>query len=77
VPERFRARAVGARTPFRDLYLTGQDASTAGVAGAMIGGLITASVVLLRKLPAVASRPGAPASGAPAEQDTAARRQVA
>lgn len=53
VPRRFRARALGARTPFRNLYLTGQDACTLGVGGALFGGVITASAVLRRNLMSV------------------------
>ncbi len=57
VPARFRARAFGARTPIRNLYLTGQDACTLGVTGALFGGIITASAVLKRNLITVVSRP--------------------
>ena len=49
-PARFRVRELGARTPVRSLYLTGSDTCTSGVAGAMFGGLITASSVLKRNL---------------------------
>jgi len=56
VPARFRVRALGARTPFRNLYLTGADACTPGVTGALFGGVITASVVLGRNLVSAISR---------------------
>jgi len=56
VPARFRARAFGAHTPIRNLYLTGQDASVAGVTGALFGGVITASVILRRNMMGVVSR---------------------
>lgn len=56
VPARFRIRALGARTPIRNLYLTGQDACTAGVTGALFGGVITASAVLRRNLMPVLTR---------------------
>jgi all-trans-retinol 13,14-reductase len=59
VPARFRARALGARTPIRNLYLTGQDACTSGVTGALFGGIIAASAVVGRNLVSVASRPAA------------------
>lgn len=56
-PERFRARSLGARTGVRRLYLTGSDVCTAGVSGALFGGVITASLILGRNLMAVVSRP--------------------
>jgi all-trans-retinol 13,14-reductase len=49
-PARFRLRSLGARTPIRNLFLTGADTCTSGVAGAMFGGVITASAVLKRNL---------------------------
>jgi all-trans-retinol 13,14-reductase len=57
VPARFRARVFGARTPIRNLFLTGQDACVAGVTGALFGGVITASAILKRNLMGVVSRP--------------------
>jgi len=57
VPARFRVRALGARTPIRNLYLTGQDACIGGVSGAMFGGVITASLVMQRNLMSVVTRP--------------------
>lgn len=56
-PERFRMRYLGARTGIRGLYLTGSDACTPGVTGALFGGIITASLILHRNLMAVVSRP--------------------
>jgi all-trans-retinol 13,14-reductase len=55
-PERFRARSLGARTGVRGLYLTGSDACSSGVSGALFGGVITASLILGRNLVAVVSR---------------------
>ncbi len=49
-PERFAERRLKPRTPVPGLYLTGSDASTAGVAGALYGGLFAASAVLRRDL---------------------------
>ena len=56
VPSRFRIRNLGARTPIRNLYLTGQDASVAGVTGALAGGVIAASAILGRNLASVVFR---------------------
>ncbi len=56
-PARFRARSLRPKTPIRNLYLTGQDVATLGVAGAMIGGVMTASYLLRRSLAADLSKP--------------------
>jgi all-trans-retinol 13,14-reductase len=44
-PERVLAR-IGARTRVRGLYLTGADITTAGVSGALVGGIVTASAIM-------------------------------
>lgn len=49
-PERFRLRCLSARTAVRNLWLTGQDVVIAGVTGALMGGLITASAILRRNI---------------------------
>jgi all-trans-retinol 13,14-reductase len=54
-PARFRLRSLGARTPVGSLFLTGADTCSLGVAGAMYGGVITASAVLKRNLSAKVS----------------------
>ena len=44
-PERFRQQFLRPRTPIGNFYLTGQDIVTAGVAGALFSGALTASVI--------------------------------
>ncbi|MBL4604963.1 MAG: NAD(P)/FAD-dependent oxidoreductase [Flavobacteriaceae bacterium] len=44
-PKRFRQRFLQPRTPIRNLYLTGQDIVSAGVAAALFSGVITASAM--------------------------------
>jgi all-trans-retinol 13,14-reductase len=55
-PERFGMRGLGARTPIRGLYLTGQDVSSLGVVGALYGGVISASVALGKNLLSAVSK---------------------
>lgn len=45
-PDRFRQAELRAETPIRGLYLSGQDVSTDGVIGALMGGVLAASRVL-------------------------------
>ena len=61
-PARFQVRSLRPKTP--NLYLTGQDVVTLGVAGAMLGGLATASYLLRRSLAADLSKPVAKRKGA-------------
>lgn len=49
-PARYALRELGARTPVRGLYLTGQDAATLGVVGALFGGVVCASAALGKNL---------------------------
>jgi all-trans-retinol 13,14-reductase len=49
-PERFAARDLQPRTEVPGLYLTGADASTLGVAGALHGGFFAASIILGRDI---------------------------
>jgi all-trans-retinol 13,14-reductase len=49
-PERFISRSLTPRTSVPGLYLTGQDVATLGVAGALFGGVATASAVLGKNL---------------------------
>jgi all-trans-retinol 13,14-reductase len=56
-PARFRMRALGARTPIRNLYLTGQDVTSLGVVGALFGGVVSASAVLGKNLMSKLAKP--------------------
>ena len=58
-PDRFLMRELGARTPIRGLYLTGQDAASLGVVGALYGGVIGASAVAGKNFFSVVSKPRA------------------
>jgi all-trans-retinol 13,14-reductase len=44
-PDRFRQRFLQPRTPIKNLYLTGQDIVTAGVAAALFSGVLTTSAM--------------------------------
>ena len=57
-PERFALRELGARTPVRGLFLTGQDVATLGVVGALLGGVVSASAALGRNLFPAVRKPG-------------------
>jgi all-trans-retinol 13,14-reductase len=56
-PARYALRTLGARTPIRNLYLTGQDVASLGVVGALYGGVISASVALGKNLMGTVSKP--------------------
>ena len=56
-PDRFLMRELGARTPIRGLYLTGQDAASLGVVGALYGGVIAASAATGKNLFSVVLKP--------------------
>lgn len=49
-PARFRQDWLRAQTPIKGLWLTGQDVSTDGVIGALMGGVICASAMLEKDL---------------------------
>jgi all-trans-retinol 13,14-reductase len=56
-PARYTVRSLGARTPIRGLYLTGQDVASLGVVGALFGGVIGASAALGKNLLSAVSKP--------------------
>ena len=64
-PARFAERSLMPRTPVLGLFMTGTDAATLGVVGALYGGMSAASVILGRDLR------GAVAKGAEAARATA------
>jgi len=45
-PERYKLKWLGARTPIRNLYLTGVDTIVHGFVGGMLGGTLTAGIVM-------------------------------
>lgn len=49
-PERFAARHLRPHTPIAGLFLTGADICTAGVGGALMGGVLTATAITRRNL---------------------------
>jgi all-trans-retinol 13,14-reductase len=49
-PERFAARHLRPHTPIGGLYLTGADICTAGVGGALMGGVLTAAAITRKNL---------------------------
>jgi all-trans-retinol 13,14-reductase len=49
-PQRFRQGFLKPSTPIPGLYLTGQDIVTCGVAGAMFGGVLTATTLMRTRL---------------------------
>ena len=63
-PARFAERSLMPRTPVLGLFMTGTDAATLGVVGALYGGMSAASVILGRDLR------GAVAKGAEAARST-------
>lgn len=55
-PRRYLTRRLGARTPIRGLWLTGQDVTILGIAGALFGGVVSASAALRKNLAGLVSR---------------------
>jgi all-trans-retinol 13,14-reductase len=56
-PTRYGLRGLGARTPIRGLYLTGQDVTSLGVVGALFGGVVSASAALGKNLMGTVTKP--------------------
>ena len=71
-PQRFQTRSLKPRTPVRNLYLTGQDVTSAGVTGALFGGAVAASAILGRNLVSRVTKPSRIAKPASARFRTAA-----
>jgi len=44
-PDRFKYKWIGSKTPIKNLYLTGTDAGTLGVLGALMGGFFTTASI--------------------------------
>lgn len=70
-PHRFEQRWLRPATPVKGLYLTGADICSAGVGGALFGGVLTASTILRKNLINVIAR-RAPAAAVHAEPARAA-----
>jgi len=49
-PKRYHQRSLQPRTPIKNLYLTGQDIVTAGVAAALFSGVLTTSAMIGKNL---------------------------
>ena len=44
-PDRFKSNAIHVKTPIKNLYLTGQDIVSCGIAGALISAVLTSTVI--------------------------------
>ena len=49
-PDRFRQKFLRPHTPISGLFMTGQDIVTAGIGGALMSGLVTASAIMRKDL---------------------------
>jgi len=77
VPERFRLNCLGPRTAVRGLYLTGADVTTAGVTGAMMGGVLAASAILRRNMMSIVTKGVVKSSARSSNRDTRTKAGVA
>jgi all-trans-retinol 13,14-reductase len=68
-PARFAEPLLRPRTPIRGLFLTGQDMTACGVAGALMGSVLCASAILRRNLVGSISRGIGDHERAPANAD--------
>jgi len=59
-PERYEQRFLQPRTPIKNLYLTGQDIVTCGVAGALLAGFLTSSAILGKNVLKTVLKPKTP-----------------
>jgi all-trans-retinol 13,14-reductase len=62
-PRRFLSKSLRAKTPVPGLYLAGQDVTSLGITGAMMGGVLAAAAVeprLFRHVPSSSRRTGSP-----------------
>lgn len=49
-PERFASNAIHVKSPVKNLYLTGQDIISCGIAGALISSVVTSSIILKKNM---------------------------
>jgi len=80
-PARFAAHELRPYTPIKGLYLTGADICTAGVGGALMGGVLTATVLTRKNLVATIvradqNRPATPSQPPPGTSPTAGVRSA-
>lgn len=71
-PDRYLTHELGARTPIHGLFLTGQDAASLGVVGALYGGVISASVAAGKNFFSIVSKAPSRSTIVPREVSTAA-----
>lgn len=75
-PRRYQDRPLGPGTPIENLYLSGQDAGSLGIAGAMMGGIAAATRILPAAFPKLIARMRSPRTPRPPDQRGDKRRAV-